>query len=65
MSATPPLLLSVVEAATALGIGRNLCYDLVRQRRLPHVRLGKRILIPRQALEEWLAREAGGTIDAQ
>lgn len=32
--------------------------------RLPHVRLGRRILIPRQALYDWLDREAGATIGA-
>ena len=57
-----PLLLSVREAAIVLGIGRNLVYQLVREGRLPHVKLGRRVLIPRHALEEWLDREAGATL---
>ena len=56
MNAT--LTLSVVEAARLLGISKNTAYDLVRNGRLPHVRLGSRIRIPRQSLTDWLDREA-------
>ena len=52
------LTVSVGEAAKLLGISRNLAYDLVREGRLPHVRLGRRILVPRFGLEQWLAKEA-------
>ncbi len=52
------LTVSVAEAAKLLGISRNLAYDLVREGRLPHVRLGRRILVPRFGLEQWLAKEA-------
>ncbi len=52
------LTVSVDEAAKLLGISRNLAYDLVREGRLPHVRLGRRILVPRFGLEQWLAKEA-------
>jgi len=53
------LLLTVPEAARLLRISRNLAYELVAQGRLPHIRLGRRILIPRFGLEQWIAREAG------
>jgi len=53
------LVLTVAEAARLLRISRNTCYELVAQGRIPHVRLGRRILIPRFGLEEWIAREAG------
>ena len=52
------LTVSVDEAAKLLGISRNLAYDLIREGRLPHVRLGRRILVPRFGLEQWLAQEA-------
>ncbi|MFA5890410.1 MAG: helix-turn-helix domain-containing protein [Actinomycetota bacterium] len=51
------LTLSVSEAAVALGLGRGLTYSLVREGRLPSVRLGSRILIPRAALESFLAAQ--------
>ena len=53
-----PIMLTVREAAGLLRISPNLAYELVAQGRLPHVRLGRRILIPRRGLEEWIAREA-------
>jgi len=57
--AEKPLLLTVSEAARLLGICRNTCYELIRQQRIPHVRLGRRVLVPRFGLEQWIAREAG------
>ena len=55
------LALSVEEAGALLGISRDLAYDLVARRELPSVRLGRRIVVPRRALEETLLRlaEAG------
>ena len=51
-------LLTVPEAARLLRISRNLTYELIRQKALPHVRLGRRILVPRQRLENWVEEEA-------
>ena len=53
------LLLTVREAAKLLRISPNTCYELIRQGRIPHIRLGRRILIPRHGLEQWIAQEAG------
>ena len=39
-----------------LGISRNFAYELVKRGQLPSVRLGKRLLIPRVALEKMLAK---------
>jgi excisionase family DNA binding protein len=50
-----PLVLSVEEAAALLGIGRNGAYQLVADGRLPAIRLGRRVVIARQALEQLLS----------
>ena len=50
------LCLSVPEAAKLLGISRGLAYELVRTRQLPVVRFGRRVLIPRAALEQMLGQ---------
>ena len=51
--------LTVGDAAAVLRISSNLAYELVAQGRLPHVRLGRRVFIPRSGFEQWIAREAG------
>lgn len=45
----------VTEAAEVLGISRALAYELVRRGELPSIRLGRRILVPRIALEQLLS----------
>ena len=47
--------LTVTEAAKLLGISRNLCYEAVSKGEIPSLRLGKRLLVPRVALEQLLA----------
>lgn len=47
--------LNVTECAARLGISRGLCYRLLREGRLPMLRLGRRLLVPRKALEDMLA----------
>ena len=50
------LCVTVPEAAAMLGISRNFAYQLVREGKLPSIRFGKRILIPRVALEKMLEK---------
>ena len=46
------LTLSVTEAARVLGISRAFAYALVARGELPNLRLGRRVVVPRRALEE-------------
>jgi excisionase family DNA binding protein len=50
------LCIRVPEAAEMLGISRNFAYELVKQGQLPVIRFGKRLLIPRVALEKMLEK---------
>jgi excisionase family DNA binding protein len=50
------LAFSVEEAGALLGISRDLAYDLVARRELPSIRLGRRLVVPRRALEDALSR---------
>jgi excisionase family DNA binding protein len=45
---------TVAEAATQLGISRNKAYEAVHRGDIPTIRIGKRILVPRAALERML-----------
>ena len=46
---------TVPEAARLLGIGRSAAYDAARRGELPTLRIGRRILVPRAALEQLLS----------
>ena len=45
-----PPILTVEQTATLLGISRGLAFAAVRAGEIPHVRIGRRILVPREAL---------------
>ncbi len=55
---TPPLALSVAEAAIALRMCTNSVYAAVRSGDLPSVRIGGRIVIPVGALQRKLEEMA-------
>jgi len=48
------LTLTVEEAAMALGISRAFAYECVARGDIPCIRIGRRILIPKVALEKLL-----------
>jgi len=47
-------LLTVPEAARYLRIDRAHCYELAEREQIPVLRIGRRIVVPRQALEDWI-----------
>lgn len=49
------LTISVEEAARVLGISRGAAYTHARDGSLPTIRLGKRLLVPKAALEKLLS----------
>ena len=55
--------LSVTEVQEALGIGRNSVYDLVNRADFPKIRMGRKIIIPRDAFLRWLDQQTGVCID--
>ena len=50
--------LTVPEAAELLGIGRGTAYESIRRGELPAIRLGKRLLVPVEALNRMLSAAA-------
>ena len=54
-----PLMLSVPEMAAALGISRAGAYELARSEGFPALRIGTRIVIPKDELREWIKRNMG------
>lgn len=49
-----PLVYTVTQTAALLGISRTHAYELVARGDLAHVRLGRRIVVPRHSLERLL-----------
>lgn len=48
------LTMTVADLQQALGCGRRQAYELANRADFPVIRLGKRILIPRDAFLRWL-----------
>ena len=53
-----PLTLNALDVAEVLGISRAAAYELVRSRGFPHMNVGKRILIPKDAFLEWIREQS-------
>lgn len=47
--------LSVADAAACLGVSPSMLRGLIAQNEVPHIRVGGRVLIPRVALENYVA----------
>ena len=55
-----PLMLSAPEVAAVLGISRAGAYDLVRSAGFPHMKLGNRILVPKDKFVKWIDNNTEG-----
>lgn len=45
---------TVKEMAQLLGISKSYAYELVKERKVPVLDLGKRKVIPKDRLDEWI-----------
>lgn len=54
----PPLVYTVKQAADKLQMSKSKVYELARQKDFPSVKIGGRVMIPRQKLEEWINQQA-------
>lgn len=53
-TAPDPILLTIADCARILQLGRTVVYQLARTGKIPAIRIGKAIRVPRQALLESL-----------
>ena len=53
-----PLMLTVEEVAGVLGIGIAHAYEVARRRDFPTIKIGSRIIVPRDRLVQWLEEQA-------
>ena len=48
---------TVEEAAQLLGIGRNHAYEAAKRGDIPSIKIGKRIVVPKAALDRMLSAD--------
>ena len=57
------LTFTIPETSKLLGISEPSCYELARRKDFPSFRVGRKILVNRKKLQEWLDKESEGVID--
>ena len=50
-----PLLLNTTELADLLGVSHSSVYELIQEPGFPSLRIGKRIVIPKEELRQWIS----------
>ena len=69
MAPGTPGALSIKEAAEWCGVGQTLAYRLARRGEWPTIKIGEgqngRVIVPTQALAQWLLDNVGNVIDTE
>ena len=55
-----PLLLNVETVAKVLGVSDSSVYELIEEEDFPSLRIGKRIVIPKEELRKWITSHTKG-----
>lgn len=55
-----PLLLNVKQVASLLGISDSSAYELIQEDDFPSLRIGKRIVVPKENLQQWISDHTKG-----
>lgn len=55
-----PAMLTAAELAGALGISRAGAYALIHRKDFPALRIGKRLMVPKDKLVVWIDRNTAG-----
>ena len=50
-----PRLLSIPQACRVLGVGRSVLYQMLSSGQIRSVKIGRRRLVPREAIDEFVA----------
>ena len=55
-----PLLLNVKQLADLLGVADSSVYELIQEDDFPSLRIGKRIVVPKEELRKWISAHTKG-----
>ena len=56
-----PLFLNAATMAKVLGVSPSSGYELMHEQGFPSLRIGSRIVIPKEAFIRWVEEHTGGT----
>ena len=55
-----PLFLNAELVAKALGVSISSAYELMHETGFPALRIGNRIVVPKEKFQQWVERQTGG-----
>ena len=56
-----PLFLNAAMVARVLGVSPASSYELMHEKDFPALRIGNRIVVPKEAFIQWVEQHTGGT----
>ena len=54
-----PMFINVPALSKLFGISQSSCYELMHEKDFPSLRIGSRIVVPRDKLIEWIEARGG------
>ena len=55
-----PLFLNAEMVANVLGVSSTVCYELMHAGKLPVLRIGSRLIVPKEKFLEWIEKNTSG-----
>ena len=55
-----PLFLNAETVAKVLGVAASTAYELMHEKDFPTVKIGNRLLVPKEKFIEWIDKKSGG-----
>ena len=58
-----PLFLNANMVAELLGVSISKCYDLMSEKDFPALRMGSRVVVPKDKFRQWVEQQSGGGVN--
>ena len=55
-----PLFLNAEMVANVLGVSSTVCYEMMHSGKLPVLRIGSRLIVPKEKFLQWIERNTSG-----
>ena len=57
-----PLFLNAAMVSQVLGISAASSYELMHEKEFPSLRIGSRLIVPKEKFRQWVEEKTGGSI---